>query len=217
MTSDHYTKPPGCRCAPTHLGRPIDLERFRVTPPRDERAPFSFIVVPGYTPRYGWPGGLHPKAVQRLELALEALERGLAPAVIVSGGAVHTRENEAMLMYAWLLERGIARERIVLEPCARHTTTNLRNAGRIVLSHGGREALVVTSDAGWLPRRSGWRFAEQAYYLGFPWLSTFHLRCMAALGHRVGELEWIDEHHVRFEPVNDVFRTSWLEALQGDP
>jgi len=188
-----------------------------VVPPEDPAARYRFIVVPGYTPRFGWKSGLHPKCVRRLELALDALERKLAPAVIVSGGSVHTRENEAVLMREWLLGRGVARERVVIEPCARHTTTNLRNAGRIILTHGGRDALVVTSDGAWWPRRTGWRFAEQAYYLGFPWLSTFHLRCLVELGHTVGELVWLDEHHVRFRPSNEVFRTSWKEALQGDP
>src|SRR5262245_62166619 len=105
MTSADYTTASECRCAPTHLGRPIDMDRFRVAPPHDRDALFRFIVVPGYTPRFGWERGLHPKCVVRLERALEALARRLAPAVIVSGGAVHTRENEAVLMHAWLLER----------------------------------------------------------------------------------------------------------------
>jgi len=174
-------------------------------------------VVPGYTPRFGWKRGLHDKAIARLELALAALGRGDAPAVIVSGGAVHSPENEALLMHAWLVARGVEPGRILLEPCARHTTTNLRNAGRLVLAHGARAALVVTSDAGWLPRSAGWRFAEQAYYLGFPWLSSFHARCLIELGYRVGELTWMDPHHVTFLPSNQVFKSSWKESLAGDP
>src|SRR5262245_54338668 len=111
------------------------------------RAQWPFLIVPGYTPRFGWTTGLHPEAVERLERALDDLQAGLAPAVIVSGGAVHSDENEAVLMREWLLAHGVEPARILLEPCARHTTTNLRNAGRIVLRHGANEALVVTSDA----------------------------------------------------------------------
>ncbi len=187
-------------------------------PPTDPRAPFPFLIVPGYTPRFGWSGGLHPKNVERLERALGGLAGGLAPAVIVSGGAVHSPENEAVLMREWLLARGVEPERVVLEPCARHTTTNLRNAGRLLLQHGAREALVVTSDApDWRLRPRGWRFAEQSYYLGFPWLSSFHLRCLVELGYTVGELEWVAPHHVRFRPSPAVFRTTWKERKMGDP
>jgi hypothetical protein len=206
-----------CRCLPTHRGRPLDVAALNPTaPPRDSSAPWRFLIVPGYTPRFGWRDGLHPKNVGRLEHALADLRAG--PAVIVSGGAVHSSENEAVLMRDWLCARGIESERIVVEPCARHTTTNLRNAGRILLAEGASEALVVTSDGpDWRLRRRGWRFAEQSYYLGFPWLSSFHLRCIAELGYRVGELAWLAPHHVRFRPSNEVFRASWKESLAGDP
>lgn len=198
-----------CRCTPTHRGRPLDLRDYDAGAPPTEplrggRAPWPFLIVPGYTPRFGWRGGLHPRAVARLEHALADLERGFAPAVIVSGGTVHTDENEAVLMREWLLARGLPPERVVLEPCARHTTTNLRNAGRILLRHGAREALVVT-------------FGDQGHYVGFPWTSSFHLRCLVELGYRVGELEWLSPYHVRFRPSNQVFRASLKETLAGDP
>ncbi len=206
-----------CRCSPTHQGRPLDLSVFSVTPPPQRGAPYAFVIVPGFTPRFGWKGGLHPKAIDRLERAMTALQQRLAPAVIVSGAAVHSPDNEAVLMRQWLLDHGVEAQRIVLEPCARHTTTNLRNAGRLVLSHGARDALVVTSDGPWLPSGGPWRFAEQAYYLGFPWLSTFHLRCVLELGYPVGELRWLDPHHVHFRPSNRVFSNSWKESWMGDP
>jgi hypothetical protein len=156
---------------------------------RVERWPF--LIVPGYTPRFGWRRGLHPRAIGRLRRALAGLRAGLAPAVIVSGGAVHSDDNEALLMQSWLLAQGVPQDKIVVEPSARHTTTNLRNAGRILLAHGAREALVVTSD-------------EQAYYVGFPWLSSFHLRCLAELGYLVGDLKWLGPQHVRFRPSSRV-------------
>jgi hypothetical protein len=84
---------------------------------------YPFLIVPGYTPRFGWRGGLHPKNVRRLERALLDLEAGVAPSVIVSGGAVHSPDNEAVLMREWLLDHGVSPRRILVEPCARHTTT----------------------------------------------------------------------------------------------
>jgi hypothetical protein len=210
--------PVACRCAATHRGRSVDTAALNAhPPPRDPSARWPFLVVPGYTPRFGWRGGLHARCIERLERALANLRGNLAPAAIVTGGAVHSPDNEAVLMREWLLERGVAASRILVEPCARHTTTNLRNAGRILLAHGAREALVVTSDEpDWLPRRAGWRFAEQSYYLGFPWLSTFHLRCLVELGYRVGELEWLEPMHVRFRPSPEVFRASWKDR-DDDP
>jgi hypothetical protein len=207
-----------CRCAPTHRGRPIDLGSLNtIRRPRPTGGRFPYLIVPGYTPRLGWRGGLHPKNVERLSRALDDLRAGWAPVVIVSGGAVHSPDNEALLMRAWLLRRGVEEEQIIVEPCARHTTTNLRNAGRVILQAGAAEAVVVSSDQpDWRPRRTGWRFADQSYYLGFPWISTFHLRCMVELGYRVGELTWMEPMHVHFRPSPEVFRRSWRDA-RTDP
>jgi DUF218 domain len=208
-----------CRCRPTHRGQPVDAAALNPpTPVRDAGARWPFLVVPGFTPRVGWKSGLHPRNLERLERALADLRAGLAPSVIVTGGAVHSPDNEAVLMREWLVAHGVEKERILVEPCARHTTTNLRNAGRILLALGVKEALVVTSDEpDWLWRPSGWRFAEQSYYLGFPWLSTFHLRCVVELGYRVGQLDWLEPMHVAFRPSPEVFRMSSKETRAGDP
>ena len=202
-----------CRCTPTHENRSFDAESLNAEwRGLDGSARWQFLIVPGYCPRIGWSAGLHPKAIDRLEAAAQELQSGAAATVIVSGGAVHSRDNEALLMRRWLIARGIDRQRIVVEPCARHTTTNLRNAGRIVLGAGGSEALIVTSDGDGLAR-----YFSQAYYLGFPWRSSYHARCLVELGYRVGELEWLSPMHVRFRPSLDVFRASWKETLAGDP
>ena len=160
--------------------------------------------MPGFTPRFGWSRGLHPQAAARLEQAATDLECGLASTIIVTGGAVHSDDNEALLMRAWLIERGVDPSRILVEPCARHTTTNLRNAGRMVLAAGASEALVVTS-------------GSQVYYLAFPWRSSFHVRCLAELGYRVGALAWLGPMHIVFRPSVEVFRASWKETRAGDP
>jgi hypothetical protein len=186
-----------CRCQPLHRGRPVDVERLN----RAWRASGRFLIVPGYCPHFGWQTGLHPRAIARLERA-EAADGDAT--IIVSGGAVHSDDNEAVLMREWLLKRGIDPARILVEPCARHTTTNLRNAGRMVLAAGASEALVVTSREQWL-------------YLAHPWRSSFHLRCLVQLGYRVGELGEGEDGHVWFRPSPQVFRTSGREARAGDP
>ena len=167
-------------------------------------ARFPFLVVPGYCPRFGWRDGLHPVAAARLEQAARDLTAGVGGSIIVSGGAVHSPDNEAVLMRQWLLGRGVDAARILVEPCARHTTTNLRNAGRMVLAAGADEALVVTN-------------GSQTYYLAFPWRSSFHVRGLAELGYRVGQLAWLGPMHVAFRPSAEVFRASWKETRAGDP
>ena len=209
-----------------HLGAPIDVGAVNAAAvaalpsllarPRE----VDCLVVPGYTPRL-WvmraaEGELHAKVEARCAVAADDLARGVAPLAIVSGAAVRGRDNEAMVMRAALLARGVPPERILVEPCARHTTTNLRNAGRIMLALGLADALVVTSDAPWLARR-GSRFVEQAYYLGWPRLSTFHWRCRRTLGYRVGELAWVRPGHVRFVPSPACALDSPSATAEGDP
>lgn len=194
-----------CRCQPTHRGRPVDAATLnRGWRGLDGGARWPFAVVPGYCPRIGWPTGLHPVAEARLAEAARTLAAGLASTIIVSGGAVHSPDNEAVLMRQWLVEAGVDAARILVEPCARHTTTNLRNAGRMVLAAGAVEALVVTSGA-------------QTFYLAFPWRSSFHARSLVELGYRVGALSWLGPMHVVFRPSADVFRRSWKETRAGDP
>jgi hypothetical protein len=188
-----------------HRGRPVDVAALN----RDWRGldggvRWPFVIVPGYCPRLGWSTGLHPVAIARLEEAARIIAAELASTIIVSGGAVHSADNEAVLMQRWLVERGVDPARILVEPCARHTTTNLRNAGRLVLAAGASEALIVTSGA-------------QTFYLAFPWRSSFHARCTLELGYRVGVLSWLGPMHIVFRPSPAVFRSSWKESRAGDP
>jgi hypothetical protein len=79
--------------------------------------------------------------------AADALRGGVAPAVIVSGGAVHSRVIEAFaLMQLLECREHVDPERIILEPCAEHTHTNLRNSARWLRAMGGRAAYLLTDD-----------------------------------------------------------------------
>ena len=86
----------------------------------------------------------------RLRIAADMFARGMAPFIIVSGGNIHpnrTPFNEAVEMKRLLIEQhGVPADRILFEPHARHTTTNLRNTARLLLAAGfptDRQALVV--------------------------------------------------------------------------
>jgi len=65
----------------------------------------------------------------------------------VSGGAVHSPLHEAFML-EWLVSCrfGVPKDAVLLDPCADHTHTNVRNTGALVRALGGRAAYVVTDD-----------------------------------------------------------------------
>jgi hypothetical protein len=160
------------------------------------------LIVPGYTPldaREPLHIAHNEVAQRRLRLAADDLHAGVAPFVIVTGGSVYppgTPHNEALMMREHLLDLHIAAERILVEPYARHTTTNLRNAGRFMRQGGLTSGLIVT----------GFDRAvfSQAFYLAHAGLSTFHARCQEELGYIVGDLRREDDHHIAFSPAPEV-------------
>ncbi|MEZ0495538.1 YdcF family protein [Sphingomonas sp. IW22] len=85
-----------------------------------------------------------------LRLAAERFARGDVGVIILTGGRAHpraTRFAEAKEMRDALIERyKVPAAAIVIEPYARHTTTNLRNATRLMMAMGApidRDALIV--------------------------------------------------------------------------
>lgn len=120
--------------------RKLDWSRYR----------YTAIIVLGAGPEdlltpLSARGKLHVK------VAAQRYFDGQAPFVIVSGAAVHPRETEfveAVEMRRALIERyAVPAHAIVIEPYARHTTTNLRNAARLLMAMQApldRDALVLS-------------------------------------------------------------------------
>jgi hypothetical protein len=185
-------------------GRPIDLARENSAACRRilslaKRSPL--IIVPGYAPlddKESVP--LHAMARYRLKEAVRAFEETGAVAILVTGGNVHppdTPFNEAFGMKRHLVDvLKVPADRVVLEPYARHTTTNLRNAGRFMQAHGIADAIVVTD-------------MLQSFYVGRPAVSGFEKRCREELGYSLGEL-------VRVGPLRTRFRPSYAVMRRGD-
>lgn len=178
----------------------------------DEHA-FAAIVVPGYTPTNAKPApGVHEVARRRLAEARSAFDEGQAPFVLLSGGNVHPRGTtfyEAIEMKKVIVAMGVPAERVIVDARARHSTTNLRNAGRFVRTHGQRRALVVTLGGG----IGGSDVFGQDFYFANAGLSTFHGRCERELGYRVGDLDEIGEHRIELIPSAEVTRIGFHDAL----
>lgn len=112
--------------------------------------PFSVIVVPGEGPED--PNvALAEAGRKRTALAAEAYHAGKAPFILMSGGYVHPSQThfaEAIEMKkALLCDYHVPEEAILVDPHARHTTTNMRNAVREIYRYGmpmNKPALVVS-------------------------------------------------------------------------
>jgi hypothetical protein len=114
------------------------------------RYPYTVIVVPGSG--NDRPGvRLSPSGKLRDEIAVQRYREGKAPFLLVSGGFVHPSQTEfceAIEMKRDLMTRfGIPEDAIIVDPHARHTTTNMRNAARLLYRYAlpfDRKALVTT-------------------------------------------------------------------------
>ncbi|WP_454060663.1 YdcF family protein [Elizabethkingia ursingii] len=101
--------------------------------------PYASLLILGAGPQvYGQK--ISPMGMLRSRQALRAYQKGLAPFIIVSGGRVHpfkTQYTEAVEMKHYMVEiLGIPASAIIIDPFARHTTTNVRNAGRMIIDYG---------------------------------------------------------------------------------
>lgn len=97
--------------------------------------PYSFILVLGSGPANSAP--LSPIGAKRAEVGAQLYLQHKAPLIIMSGGHAHPMQTpycEAIEMKKYVMEKfKIPETAIIIEPHARHTTTNVRNASRIAL------------------------------------------------------------------------------------
>jgi hypothetical protein len=162
--------------------------------------PYSVILVPGSGPEEP-DVALSPMGKLRNKLAAARYRDGWAPLIIVSGGYVHpfqTRYNEALEMKKDLMNAyHIPEQAIIIEPHARHTTTNFRNSARIMFRYGipaDKMAVVTTS-------------LYQSYYIGDMNLDE---RCLRELGYIPYTLfDRISKFDIEFKPM--------IESLHADP
>jgi hypothetical protein len=113
--------------------------------------PYSFILVLGSGP--GDSRRLSAIAAKRADTAAQLFLEHKAPLLILSGGHVHPMQTpycEAIEMKRYVMEKfKIPESSILIDPYARHTTTNFRNAARLAFRYGiptDQKALVTSSE-----------------------------------------------------------------------
>lgn len=176
----------GDNAAASARARTLDWSRYR----------YTAILLTGIGPEVpDMP--LSPGGKYHVRLAAERFVAGDAPLILVSGGRAHphgTPYTEAVEMRRALIERyGVPAEAIVIEPYARHTTTNLRNAARRLMALGApvdRDALILCN-------------AEQSRYIES---AAFADRNLRELGYQPGTIG------TRISPTALAFRPSPLSA-----
>lgn len=162
--------------------------------------PYTAIVVLGSGPdNPGW--SLSPHGKLRTEIAARRWKERKAPLIIVSGGFVHPNQTpycEAVEMKKSLIaDFGVPASAILVEPHARHTTTNLRNAARLIYRDGipfDRPALVTTD----------------SFHSAYIESEAFAKRCQEELGYQPGTIG-------KRLSVFDLVFTPRIESLQINP
>jgi hypothetical protein len=110
---------------------------------------YSFILVLGSGPSDS--ARLSPIGAQRTDVAAELFRQKKAPLIIVSGGHVHPMQTpycEAIEMKKYLIDKyKIPETRILVEPYARHTTTNFRDGARLAFRYHIPTALALVTSS----------------------------------------------------------------------
>lgn len=112
-------------------------------PPAQRLRPAHVIVVLGHPANAD--GSPSPAMQEQVALAAGLLRSGLAPALLVTGGAVHNEHVEAQVMAALAVRFGVLAAVIAVETQARDTFENVRYCRQIMQARGWRDAIIVTT------------------------------------------------------------------------
>ncbi len=163
---------------------------------------YTIMLVPGEGPDSGGVS-ISNGGINRCKLAADAYQQGLAPFIMVSGGKVHPYKTpycEAEEMKKYLVEKlNIPVSAVIMEPHARHTTTNMRNAVRLLYQYHfplTQPALVISDKA------------QSAY------ITNMEGRCKKELGNVPYQLgKRISETSQKFFAVPEALQINPLEPL----
>ena len=116
---------------------------------------YSLILVLGDSPNSsGDLPNISQGGMRRADHGVKLLKDGMAPLIAFSGGhlfPVHTPYSEAIEMKKYVMEKyGLQENQILVDPHARHTTTNVRNVSRLIFRYGipdEMKGIISTSES----------------------------------------------------------------------
>jgi hypothetical protein len=165
---------------------------------------YTVLMVPGEGPENS-NTPLSEGGMERCKLAASIFlqkQQKLAPFIMVSGGKVHpykTRYCEAEEMKKYLVKTlHVPDSAILMEPHARHTTTNLRNTVRLLIQYhfpADKPALIVTDVS----------------QLGL--IAGSKQRCINELGYVPYRLGSVDYYGLEFFIVREALQVNPTEPL----
>jgi hypothetical protein len=189
--------------APNEAAITLFLTERTTQPDRD----LWLALVPGTSEQWGHhkapPLGIEARGTRlsnefrhRLDDAWSLLEAGVVRFILVSGGAVDPdrpdyieseRGRDHLLQtYAARWHEGDLPARILVDPLALHSTTNVRNADKLSVDIGlNRNLIVTTMPTG--ATLTAADYATQGFYFLFHKISTFDARCRSDFGYALGE------------------------------
>ena len=141
---------------------------------------FDAIIVLGNPANPdGTPG---PEQRERVLEAIREYKAGIAPTLIMTGGAAHNPHIEATVMAQFALTQGVPSSAVFAEPQAENTIQNIFYSAEIMHQHGWHSAEVVSSPSH-LPRAAlilqTFDRLQPALAIGWhthaaPWPSTYN-------------------------------------------
>ncbi len=169
-----------------------------VKPTSWQKYKYAAIVVPGNGPELATTP-LSPLNKMRLDMVAERFRKGWAPFIVLSGGYCYPFRGpyaEAVEMKKYLMRKfAIPEKSLIIDPHARHTTTNFRNANRLMIRYGfpiDKRCVFVTTQSqtdyvvnaafdersrrelGYLPYREKKRFSPHDIEF-YPTLESLHM------------------------------------------
>ena len=168
-----------------------------------KKYPYSLIMIPGEGPENDQ--SISPMGKYRCILGAEQYKKGMAPFIVVSGGFVHPFQTpycEAFEMKQYLMENlGIPESAIIMEPHARHTTTNIRNTNRILYRNfiPADKQVLCTSTPG-----------QISYILN----KGFGDRCIEVMNYVPWrDMKQVDEFNLAYYPVEESLQMDASDPL----
>lgn len=150
---------------------------------------------------------ISPEYKARLAKAYKLLDLGIVRFLLISGGSIDRdrpdfneaargREHMIDAYSARWQHRGDIADRILIDPIAEHSTTNIRNADKLCIDLGIDRLLIATTMPpnpliwpGYVPvlyqTNQGWYFLHHR-------LSTFDWRCRRDFDYTLGVFEWFE-------------------------